>query len=184
VGPWWPAQPSCVSRRRAGERGNDGDQPDAKTGLSRGQPANHLSVRIVRAVGANYAWSQGPFCLNVIPRWAFRPWAVTPCVCPCPTLGLSTLGCRTVRASAPHAGPLGCRAKMGCRWLFLFSKNGSNLAFELTCKFKIKLCRGPKNVKPILLGFQNHALPVSVSSSHNTKIFQGRSKYSNMLKYY
>jgi hypothetical protein len=40
-----------------------------------------------------------------------------------------------------------------------------------------------KMVKPVLLGSLNHARPVSVFGLHSPKIFDGRSKYSNMLKY-
>jgi hypothetical protein len=53
-----------------------------------------------------------------------------------------------------------------------------------TGKINIKWYRNPKMVKPIWLGSQNYALPVSVFGSPSPKIVQGRSKYSNMLKYY
>jgi hypothetical protein len=85
------------------------------------------------------------------------------------------------RVRAGRSGLLGHSAAAG---LFPFLKAFSNIVSSLICKFHIKLCRDPKIAKPIFLGSQNHALPVSIFGSYRPKIFQGRSKYSHMFKYY
>ena len=121
--------------------------------------------------------------------WAFRPLG---CVARGPRARLATLGRSCLlarlwpvgpacwRAAAPRTGHSELLGRMGAVGPFLFIKQFLNRVHKLTCKFNKKFCRNPKMMKPILLGSQNHALPVSIFGSHSPKIFQGRFKYFNM----
>ena len=140
---------------------------------------NHRGCRAGRAWAGLLGCARlaGPACRRLLlgraplPRvslWLGRcPW---PARCPAQAAGHAPLlGHPLVRClPGPRGRPRGPRwpwlAQVPIFLLFL-------LKMAETCKINIKWYRHPKIMKPVLLVFKHHALPVSIFCSHSLVIF-------------